>query len=164
MTIEELWQNLKPLVDNIETKVNKLQPLVGEVSELKTKVNRLEPLIGEVSELKAKVDKLEPLVGEVSELKAKVSKLEPLVGKVDSLEIKVNKLEPLVDEVHEMKKELHRYGTTNMTILINQQTEFSKQLKQTNEKLDKYLQKNEVDHKKFEYEIAELEWKTKMVR
>ena len=30
-----------------------------------------------------------------------------------------------------------------------------------NEKLDKYLDKNEVEHKKFEYEIANLEWKIK---
>lgn len=41
MTVEELWQNLKPLiskVDNLESKVDKLEPLVGKVSNLETEV------------------------------------------------------------------------------------------------------------------------------
>ena len=123
MTIDELWQNLKPLI--------------------------------------GKVDKLEPLVGKVDNLETKVNRLEPLVGKVDNLEMKVDRLEPLVEEVRELKNEVHKIGTTNMTTLINQQTSFSKQQREMNEKLDKYLDKNEVEHKKFEYEIANLEWKIK---
>lgn len=107
---------------------------------------------------------LQPLMGKIDNLETKVEKLEPLVGKVENLEKKVDKLEPLVGEVHGLKEEVHRIGTTNTTILINQQTAFSNQLKETNEKLEQYLEKNEVEHKRFEYEIANLEWKSKMVR
>ncbi len=138
MTIDELWQNLKPLI--------------GKVDNLENKVDRLEPLVGKVDNLEKKVDKLEPLVGKVDNLEKKVDKLEPLVGKVDNLE----------KEVHEIKECIHEIKDVNMTSMIKLQMETIQEIKETNEKLDKYIQKNEVEHKKFEYEIANLEWKDKI--
>ena len=135
MTIEELWQNLKPMVNKLEKKVDGLEN---------------------------KVDKLEPLVGKVDELENKVDKLEPLVEKVDGLENKVDKLEPLVDEVHDMKEMMHEIKDVNMTSMIKLQMETMQEIRKTNQKLDQYLEKNEVEHKKFEYEIANLEWKSKI--
>lgn len=139
MTIDELWNNLKPIVDNLERKVDKLEPLVG------------------------KVEKLEPLVG-------KVDKLEPLVGKVDNLENEVKEIKSQVTEiqgnVQEIRKDIHKIETVNMTILITEQASVREELKEAerriNQKMDKYLEKNEVEHKKFEYEIANLEWKNKI--
>ena len=128
MTIEELWQNLKPMVNKLENKVDGLEK---------------------------KVDKLEPLVGKVDKLENKVDKLEPLVGKVD-------KLEALVDEVHDMKEMMHEIKDVNMTSMIKLQMETMQEIRKTNQKLDQYLEKNEVEHKKFEYEIANLEWKNKI--
>ncbi len=115
MTIEELWENLKAIVNNLENKMDNLQ---------------------------SKVDKLE----------SKVDNLEPLIGKIDNLE----------NEVHDIKENIHQIKDVNMTSMIKLQMDMHKELKETNQKLDKYLEKNEVEHKKFEYEIANLEWKNKI--
>lgn len=128
MTVDELWKNLKPIVNNLEDKVDNLE---------------------------CKVDNLEPLMG-------KVEKLEPLVGKVDTIEKKVENLEPLVGEVHDIKASLHQIKDVNMTSMIKLQMETMQEIKKANQKLDQYLDKNEVEHKKFEYEIAKLGWQNRI--
>jgi len=45
-------------------------------------------------------------------------------------------------------------------MLLNQ----TKSMKDMNQKLDKYTQKNEVEHKKFDYEISDLNMKLKYAR
>ncbi len=107
MTIDELWQNLKPIINKIENKVDKLD------------------------------------------------------NKVDNIEDKVDKLEI---EVKEIKGEMHTIQDINMTSLIKLQMQTIQEIKKTNQKLDKYIQKNEVEHKKFEYQIADLEWKSKITK
>lgn len=37
-------------------------------------------------------------------------------------------------------------------------------IKEINQKLDKYIEKNEVEHKKFDYEISNLNVKLKFAR
>lgn len=109
MTIEELWGNLKPMINHLENKVEKLEPLVG----------------------------------------------------------KVEKLELLVDEVKAMKEYMCEIQHVNMTSLIKGQTEIKQELKATEKRLtariDKYLEKNEVEHKKIDAESTNLEWKNRIV-
>ena len=65
-------------------------------------------------------------------------------------------------EVNDIKAILHQVKDVNMTSMIKLQMETMQEIRKTNQKLDKYLDKNEVEHKKFEYEIANLEWKSKI--
>jgi len=166
MTIEELWKDLKPVLNDIQDKVGNLENRVEKLEPLVGKVEKLEPLVGKVEKLEPlveKVEKLEPLVG-------KVEKLEPLVGKVEKLEPlveKVEKLEPLLEETKAIKEYMREIQHVNMTSLIKGQIEIKQELKTTEkrltQKIDKYLQKNEVEHKKFEYGIAKLEWKNETI-
>ena len=76
----------------------------------------------------------------------------------------------LKDEVYVIKDQIHMIKDVNMASLINNNNKTKQELKETiketehrlNQKLDKYLEKNEVEHKKFEYQIANLEWKNKI--
>ena len=116
----------------------------------------LEPLVG-------KVEKLEPLFG-------KVEKLEPKIGKIDSLELLVKEIK---DQVYVIQGQLHGIKDVNMTSMIKEQSKTREDIKEVkhtvenmeksfNQKIDRYLQKDEVEHKKFEYEIANLQWKSKI--
>ncbi len=113
MTVDELWEKLKPFMEKV----------LEEISILKS----------DVSILKEKVSALEE---DVSTLKSDVSTL---------------------------KTDMHAVKDVNMTKLITIQLETRKDIEKLNKKLDESIEKNELDHKKFEYQIANLEWKTKIV-
>ena len=50
---------------------------------------------------------------------------------------------------------------SNMAQILNAQTQNTKEI---TEKLDKYIEKNEVEHKKFEYDIADIKMKLRFAR
>ena len=157
MTIDELWQNLQPYMqkfDKLEAKVNKLEPLVGKFDKLEAKVNKLEPLVGKFDKLEAKVNKLEPIVGEVQKIRIDLQKVEKeLKDQVKDLRGDVHGLENYI------KGELHIIKNVNMAKILEVQLQMMEELERINKELGKHIQKNEVQHKKFEYEIVDLKYK-----
>lgn len=80
---------------------------------------------------------------DVSQIKEKTNHLEQ---KVDGLEQKVDGLEQKMDIM----------TNVNMAQILEQQTQMRQEL---NDKIDKYVLQNNLEHKQFAYQIARLETK-----
>ena len=65
------------------------------------------------------------------------------------------------EESRKINNKLDVITNSNMAQILSAQTN---NMKQMNQKLDKYIEKNEVEHKKFDYEISNLEMNLKFVR
>lgn len=141
MTVDELWKNLKPFMEKV----------LEEISILKSDVSILK---SDVSILKEKVSALEE---DVSTLKSDVSTLKSDVSTLKS------DVSTLKSDVSTLKTDMHAVKDVNMTKLITIQLETRKDIEKLSKKLNESIEKNELDHKKFEYQIANLEWKTKIV-
>ncbi len=69
-------------------------------------------------------------------------------------------------EMRKMQEEIHIVKDVNLPHILQNQTELKVEVKEIGKKLDKtnqileeYIKKHEVEHKKIEYEIANLKWK-----
>ena len=61
----------------------------------------------------------------------------------------------------EVNNKLDILTNSNMAQILMSQNQSTKEM---NEKLDKYITQNEIEHKKFDYEIAETKMKLKFAR
>ncbi len=144
MTIEELWKNLQPYMKKVDN-------LESEMGEVKGTVHNLE---SEMGELKGTVHNL---AKEMSDVKTTVNNLE---SRTINLETSMNNLE----------SEMHIVKDVNMTTMLKRQEEIRDELKQEIRemgdklcnRIDRYIEKHEVEHKGIEYRIADLEWKNKI--
>ena len=72
--------------------------------------------------------------------------------------------------VQELKGEMHIVKDVNMTTMLKRQEEIRNELKREiremgtkiSSTIEQYIQKHEVEHKRIEYQIANLEWKSKI--
>ena len=96
----------------------------------------------DMTEVKGKIEKLEPLVDEMAEVKGKV--------------------ETLTEDVTAIKSKLNIAVDINLAQILEQQVknaeEQRKMFKEMNQTITKYMYKNEIEHKKFEYEIEKLKY------
>ena len=65
------------------------------------------------------------------------------------------------DGFKELNDKLDILSNSNMAQILSVQTQNTKEI---NKKLDKYIEKNEVEHKKFDYEISDTKMKLKFAR
>ena len=137
------------------------------MTEVKSEVKTLKE---DMTEVKGRVEKLEPLVEEMAEVKEQVKTLtEDMVeikGKVETLtedmtEVK-GKVETLTEDVTAIKSKLNIAVDINLAQILEQQVknaeEQRKMFKEMNQTITKYMYKNEIEHKKFEYEIEKLKY------
>lgn len=156
MTIEKLWQNLKPLLQKVDKIENDMQETKEELGEKMSQMEaRFEKRTNQLEERTNQLEvKLEERTNQLEE------KLEERTAQLQKqFEEKTNQLQ---GEINNIKEDIHEIKDVNMAQMINLQTQVIKELRETNKKLDKYINENEVEHKKFEYKIANLEWKTKI--
>ena len=103
--------------------------------------------------------------GEFSKINLRLGKLEETTAKIPEIEKQVSKIESRLETLEvELKKTNEKLDQTinvNIAKLLNEQTEMRKEF---NEKLDKAILQNNVEHKRFAYQIAELEEKVGIVR
>ena len=69
--------------------------------------------------------------------------------------------EKMNDGFKELNDKLDILSNSNMAQILSVQTQNTKEI---NKKLDKYIEKNEVEHKKFDYEISDTKMKLKFAR
>lgn len=98
---------------------------------------------------------LEPLVQKVNIIGDKVEKLESLTEKVD-------KLVKLPEEVEAIRTKLDTMVDINLAKILEMQTKMMEEQKimriEFQETFNKFWHKNEIDHKRFEYEIEKLKY------
>ena len=178
MTTEDLWLRMEPYLTKIEPLTEEVAGLKEDMTEVKSEVKTLKEDMVEVkSEVKTlKEDmvevkgKVETLTEDMVEVKGKVETLtEDMVeikGKVETLtedmtEVK-GKVETLTEDVTAIKSKLNIAVDINMAQILEQQVknaeEQRRMFKEMNQTITKYMYKNEIDHKKFEYEIEKLKY------
>ena len=100
--------------------------------------------------------KVETLTEDMVEIKGKVETLTE-----DMTEVK-GKVETLTEDVTAIKSKLNIAVDINMAQILEQQVknaeEQRRMFKEMNQTITKYMYKNEIDHKKFEYEIEKLKY------
>ena len=100
--------------------------------------------------------KVETLTEDMTEIKGKVETLTE-----DMTEVK-GKVETLTEDVTAIKSKLNIAVDINLAQILEQQVknaeEQRKMFKEMNQTITKYMYKNEIDHKKFEYEIEKLKY------
>lgn len=144
MTVDELWKNLQPYMKKVDS-------LESEMHEVKGKVTNVET---EMHEVKGKVTNLETEMHEVKDT-------------VNNLESRTINLET---SMHNLESEMHIVKDVDMTTMLKRQEEIRDELKQEIRemgdklcnRIDQYIQKHEVVHKRIEYQIADLEWKNRI--
>ena len=128
----------------------KVETLTEDMVEVKSEVKTLKE---DMVEVKGKV---ETLTEDMVEIKGKVETLTE-----DMTEVK-GKVETLTEDVTAIKSKLNIAVDINMAQILEQQVknaeEQRRMFKEMNQTINKYLYKNEVDHKKFEYEIEKLKY------
>ncbi len=140
MTIDELWQNLQPYLMDIRTLKEDVAILKENVAELKERVTNLEK---DVKELKEDVAYLK---GEVATLKD------------DVYDLKV-KSQSFESDIKELKENMYAVKEVNLPNILKYQMEMRAELV---DMIKKYMEQNEIEHKKFDYKISNLEWHTKI--
>ena len=181
MQIEDL---IKSINENINTKFEEIKhemksefAKVGKQFEAVNKqFAKIDKQFEEVNEHFAKIDgKFEDidrqfveLRGEIVLIKEDITKIKVDIGglKEDVCGLKED-VAGLKEDVAVLKERLDIVTQINLPQILLEQTrmgqEQKQQFKQLNEKIDSYIQKNEVEHKKFEYKIAEIEMKQKAI-
>ena len=153
MTTEDLWLRMEPYLTKIEPLTEEVAGLKEDMTEVKSEVKTLKE---DMTEVKGRVEKLEPLVEEMAEVKDQVKTLTE-----DMVEVK-GKVETLTEDVTAIKSKLNIAVDINLAQILEQQVknaeEQRRMFKEMNQTINKYLYKNEVDHKKFEYEIEKLKY------
>lgn len=144
MTVDELWKNLQPYMKKVDN-------LESEMHDVKETVTNLE--------------------SEMHDVKTTVTNLE---NRTINLETSMTNLESEMHDVKEtvtnLESEMHIVKDVNMTTILKRQEEIRDELKQEIRemgdklcnRIDEYIQKHEVEHKRIEYKIADLEWKNKI--
>ena len=129
---------------------SEVKTLKEDMVEVKGKV---ETLTEDMTEVKGKV---ETLTKDMTEVKGKVETLTE-----DMVEVK-GKVETLTEDVTAIKSKLNIAVDINLAQILEQQVknaeEQRKMFKEMNQTITKYMYKNEIDHKKFEYEIEKLKY------
>lgn len=134
MTLEELWKMTKAELDKLNTKIDKLE----------SKVNQMEQ----------KVDQMEQKVDQIDEIKEKV-------GQIDGIKQKVDQIDGIKQKVDELQEKMDIMTNVNLAKILEHQVETRKEL---NDKLDRFILQNNLEHKQFAYQIAQLEMKNGITR
>ena len=133
MTIDELWQNLQPYLMDIRTLKEDVATLKEDVAYLK----------GEVATMKE----------DIAYLKNEVAIL-----KDDVYDLKV-KSQSFESDIKELKENMYAVKEANLPNILKYQMEMREELV---DMIKKYMEQNEIEHKKFDYKISNLEWHTKI--
>ena len=137
MTVDELWENLQPYMKKVDNLESEMHEVKGTVTNLQTEMHEVK---GTVANLENSMHKLETEMHEVK------------------------------DTVNNLESNMHIVKDVNMTTMLKRQEEIRDELKQEirgmgekiTSRIDQYIQKHEVEHKRIEYQIADLEWKNRI--
>ena len=132
MQIEELWEKIQHEFVGVRTDINRLEENVASLNE---KTDRLEKNVDKLNETTARLEE------NVASLNEKTDRLEE---NFDNLNERTGILEEKMDVM----------ANVNLAKILEQQTEMRKEL---NEKMDKYMLQNNLEHKQFAFQIARLE-------
>ena len=142
MTTEELWNNLKVILERQENDIKEIKAQMKNL--LEEEIPEMKKQIAEIPKMKAQIENL--VEKEIPEIKEQIAEIPEMKAQIKNL---------VENEIPEIKTQIHNIKDVNLVTIIKNQTSIM-------EKLDEYIKQNDEDHKKFEYRIANLEWKNRM--
>lgn len=158
MTVDDLWKNLQPFLNKVDNLGNDVKVIKEGNKKIKAKISMIESEVGKLKEDNKEIKvRMKTIEEDNQEIKTNIS----------TIQINVSSIEKTAQEI---KGQIHVIKDVNMTSIIKQQEETRKKVEsiikevgdKLSNKIDQYIQKHEVEHKKIEYEIANLEWKNKI--
>ena len=105
----------------------------------------------EFDKLNKRVDVLENKVKVIDDMKKKVDLIDDMKKKIDLIDDMKKKFDKKFDEIN---SKLNIMSNINIPKILEYQVETRKEL---NEKIDKLILQNNLEHKQFAYQIAKLE-------
>lgn len=152
MTLEELWKMTKTEFDKLNKRVDVLENKVEEIDEIKEKLSKID----EIDEIKKKVNQIDEKMNiEFDSIEKQFAKINDKFDGIDGQFAKNNvKFDSIDDQFAKINDKLNIMSNINMAKILEHQVETRKEL---NEKIDKLILQNNVEHKKFAYQIAQLE-------
>lgn len=144
MTLEQLWTMTKSEFDKLNKRVDVLEDKVKVIDDMKKKVDLID-------DMKKKVDLIDDMkkkVDLIDDMKKKVDQIDGIKNKVDQIDEKFDK------KFDEINSKLNIMSNINIPKILEYQVETRKEL---NEKIDKLILQNNLEHKQFAYQIAKLE-------
>ena len=141
MQIEELWDKIQNELVEIKTNTKELNIKIDNVEKrLDAKIDKVE------KSLNAKIDKVE------KRLDAKIDNVEKcLNAKVDNVKTELNeKFDSVNGRLDRLENKVDIMANVNVAKILEQQTQMRQEL---NNKIDQYMLQNNLEHKKFDYQI-----------
>ena len=136
-TIKDRMHNIEEKVDGIDNEIDTIKEKVGDIDVIKEKVSDIDVIKEKVSE----IDFIKEKISDIDFIKEKVSE-------IDEIKLKVNSIDNKVDVI----------ANSNIAHILYELTRINTDI---NKKLDTAIEENQVEHKKFEYEISKLNMESK---
>lgn len=123
-------------IDDLWTKMQ------GEFNQQNEKINKVMNDVNTVKKKVSDIDVIKKKVSDIDFIKEKVSE-------IDEIKLKVNSIDNKVDVI----------ANSNIAHILYELTRINTDI---NKKLDTAIEENQVEHKKFEYEISKLNMESKI--
>ena len=136
-TIKDRMHNIEEKVDGIDNEIDTIKEKVSDIDVIKEKVSDIDVIKEKVSE----IDFIKEKISDIDFIKEKVSE-------IDEIKLKVNSIDNKVDVI----------ANSNIAHILYELTRINTDI---NKKLDTAIEENQVEHKKFEYEISKLNMESK---
>ena len=146
-TIKDRMHNIEEKVDGIDNEIDTIKEKVGDIDVIKEKVSDIDVIKEKVSD----IDVIKEKVSEIDFIKEKISDIDFIkekVSEIDEIKLKVNSIDNKVDVI----------ANSNIAHILYELTRINTDI---NKKLDTAIEENQVEHKKFEYEISKLNMESK---
>lgn len=115
----------------------------------------------ELDKLNTKIDKLESKVNQMEQKVDQIDAIKEKVDQIDAIKEKVGQIDGIKQKVDELQEKMDIMTNVNLAKILEHQVETRKEL---NDKLDRFILQNNLEHKQFAYQIAQLEMKNGITR
>ena len=136
MTIDDLWTKMQGEFNQQNEKIDKV---MNEVNTIKDRMHNIEEKVDGIDN---EIDTIKEKVSDIDFIKEKVSE-------IDEIKLKVNSIDNKVDVI----------ANSNIAHILYELTRINTDI---NKKLDTAIEENQVEYKKFEYEISKLNMESKI--
>ena len=187
MAMEELLKNIQIQIEKNNQEVNgRLDRIEKNNKEMNGRLDRIEK---DNKEMNGRLDRIEK---DNKEMNGRLDRIEKdnkeMNGRLDRIEKDNKEMKSEIKNIQkdnqeiksainttnkEVKDQIHMIKDVNLSHILENQIESKNELKEMikdiGDKVDKgtkiledYIQRHEVEHSKINYEIADLQWKTKI--
>ena len=155
MTIDDLWTKMQGEFNQQNEKIDKV---MNEVNTIKDRMHNIEEKVDGIDN---EIDTIKEKVGDIDVIKEKVSEIDFIkekISDIDFIKEKVSEIDEIKLKVNSIDNKVDVIANSNIAHILYELTRINTDI---NKKLDTAIEENQVEHKKFEYEISKLNMESK---